>query len=305
MLARTTWARRGASGLPAAKPPIGPVAKPNGRFALGQGRRAANAGTMAMLGFHPCKSSRLILRLAPGPVSSPPSRCSPRNTCGCRLWTTARCVPTPAARACAADRLGHRDNPRPGTIGGSAVGRDRGAAAGEPVSKTVPLPMPRQDIADFLTLTFETISRTLTKFEERKTIQILPREVLLTGLERTHLVKFQQPRYGRRKTYTRIGDLAALGQRRSFNAPRAMPRATDSPRVRPSSATSPGGNLPTPSYEACCGSLVGLFSVGNTLSYFARASLMRRARSSSDFGINRTTSPMRLSKSKIRRHRWL
>jgi hypothetical protein len=47
------------------------------------------------------------------PVSSPPSRCNPRNTCGCRLWTTGRCVPTPAGRAYAADRACHRDSPRP------------------------------------------------------------------------------------------------------------------------------------------------------------------------------------------------
>ena len=47
------------------------------------------------------------------------------------------------------------------------------------------------------------------------------------------------------------------------------------------------------------------FAVGNMLSYIARASLMRCARSSSDFGTNRTTSPMGFSKSKIRRHTWL
>src|ERR1700745_2791277 len=40
-------------------------------------------------------------------------------------------------------------------------------------------------------------------------------------------------------------------------------------------------------------------AVGNMLSYIARASLMRCARSSSAFGTNRTTSPMGLSKSKI------
>src|ERR1700745_22872 len=47
------------------------------------------------------------------------------------------------------------------------------------------------------------------------------------------------------------------------------------------------------------------FAVGNMLSYIARASLMRCARSSSDFGTNRTTSPMGFSKSKIRTHTWL
>jgi CRP/FNR family transcriptional regulator, anaerobic regulatory protein len=34
------------------------------------------------------------------------------------------------------------------------------------VSESIPLPMPRQDIADFLGLTLETISRTLTKIEK-------------------------------------------------------------------------------------------------------------------------------------------
>ena len=40
---------------------------------------------------------------------------------------------------------------------------------------------------------------------------------------------------------------------------------------------------------------------GNMLSYIARASLIRRARSSSDFGTNRITSPMEYSQSKARR----
>jgi hypothetical protein len=45
----------------------------------------------------------------------------------------------------------------------------------------------------------------------------------------------------------------------------------------------------------------GASASGNMLSYFARASLMRRARSSSDFGTNLTTSLMGHSKSKAQR----
>jgi CRP/FNR family transcriptional regulator len=56
-------------------------------------------------------------------------------------------------------------------------------------SESIPLPMPRQDIADYLGLTLETISRTLTKLEQRNAIRIVPKGVLLTGLEQTLLVK--------------------------------------------------------------------------------------------------------------------
>jgi CRP/FNR family transcriptional regulator, anaerobic regulatory protein len=62
-------------------------------------------------------------------------------------------------------------------------------------SETVPLPMPRQDIADFLGLKLETISRTLAKLEHKNVIRLIPKGVFLTGLEQTPLVtgRSQQP----------------------------------------------------------------------------------------------------------------
>ena len=53
-----------------------------------------------------------------------------------------------------------------------------------PTSVTVPLPMSRQDIADYLGLTIETVSRTLTKLAREKTILIVPDGVRLLSAER-------------------------------------------------------------------------------------------------------------------------
>ena len=53
----------------------------------------------------------------------------------------------------------------------------------------VPLPMRRRDIADFLGLELETISRTFSKLEQRNVIRIVPHGVVvLTGLEQTELI---------------------------------------------------------------------------------------------------------------------
>lgn len=53
-----------------------------------------------------------------------------------------------------------------------------------PMSVTVPLPMSRQDIADYLGLTIETVSRTLTKLAREKAILIVPDGVRLLSAEK-------------------------------------------------------------------------------------------------------------------------
>ena len=57
-----------------------------------------------------------------------------------------------------------------------------------PVSQAVPLPMRRQDIADFLGLKLETISRTFAKLEQKDVIRIVPHGVVLTGLDQAELL---------------------------------------------------------------------------------------------------------------------
>jgi CRP/FNR family transcriptional regulator, anaerobic regulatory protein len=66
--------------------------------------------------------------------------------------------------------------------------RDRMARVST-LSEIVPLPMRRRDIADFLGLKLETVSRTLAKLEQKNVIRIVPKGVSLTGLEETSLVK--------------------------------------------------------------------------------------------------------------------
>jgi CRP/FNR family transcriptional regulator len=56
-------------------------------------------------------------------------------------------------------------------------------AGGRP-SVTVEVPMSRQDIADFLGLTIETVSRTFTKLSRDRTITIVPGGVRLLDLAR-------------------------------------------------------------------------------------------------------------------------
>ncbi len=52
------------------------------------------------------------------------------------------------------------------------------------MSVNVPLPMSRQDIADYLGLTIETVSRTLTKLAKEKVVVVVPDGVRLLSTDR-------------------------------------------------------------------------------------------------------------------------
>lgn len=55
-------------------------------------------------------------------------------------------------------------------------------AALKPLPEYLPLPMWREDIADSLGLTIETVSRTLSRLEKKNALRIVPKGVILTGL---------------------------------------------------------------------------------------------------------------------------
>lgn len=61
--------------------------------------------------------------------------------------------------------------------------RDRLSRLGQP-SVTVPLPMSRQDIADYLGLTIETVSRTITKMAKNRLLLVVPDGVRLLDMSR-------------------------------------------------------------------------------------------------------------------------
>ncbi len=56
---------------------------------------------------------------------------------------------------------------------------------------TVPLPMTRQDIADFLGLTIETVSRAISKLAREKALLVVPDGVRLLDVERLEKIAAQ------------------------------------------------------------------------------------------------------------------
>jgi CRP/FNR family transcriptional regulator, anaerobic regulatory protein len=60
-------------------------------------------------------------------------------------------------------------------------------------SETVLLPMGQQDIADYLALGLETVSRTLKRLERKKLVRMVPKSEPITALEKTPLLTLQGP----------------------------------------------------------------------------------------------------------------
>ena len=69
--------------------------------------------------------------------------------------------------------------------------RNRTARLGLSSSAFVPLPMMRRDIADFLSLKQETLSRALAKLEAKNAIRLVPKGVVLLGLDTTFPVRLE------------------------------------------------------------------------------------------------------------------
>ena len=63
----------------------------------------------------------------------------------------------------------------------------------KPFQQYLPLPMWREDIADLLGLTIETVSRTLSKLEKKNVIRVIQRGVILTGLEHSSPSSIDSP----------------------------------------------------------------------------------------------------------------
>jgi CRP/FNR family transcriptional regulator len=64
------------------------------------------------------------------------------------------------------------------------IGEEERRTVALPMRRTIALPMSRQDIADYLGLTIETVSRTLTRFEREKMLIIVAGGIRLLDLNR-------------------------------------------------------------------------------------------------------------------------